>query len=259
MNPETDKRKKWLRRAGLIVGLAGVLWLLFLSLAISESPFSWYAVPTMLIVAVPFLSCVLTAWKWPLAGGILLILWGLFWPANILLTLPPGTPMPPSILIIVLPISLPSLLVGILFSLSRQGHGIPKVWNWPTPKLRQAGLVIMALAGLSSFLYEFLSRYYMEFDVVGSLMTGLFICSGFVLLTIATWAQPLWGGLIGVGYPLLIIASFVITQTADRSLLEMLWDLRFYILPIAILLVGSILVLASVRPKAGFRIVNLRK
>ena len=120
--PSSNRQKK-LYRAGLIVGLAGVLLITFFALAINEAPFSVYAVPMTLILSLPFLAMVGIAWKWPVTGGILLIAAGMFWAVSRPVTMP-AMPLPDllyGIAIGVLPLSLPLLASGILFLLSGRG------------------------------------------------------------------------------------------------------------------------------------------
>jgi len=116
--------RKWLRRTGLIVGLAGAVWLTLFIFAVSEGRFSWYSVPTVIVFVLPFLAIIAIAWKWSLIGGILLIAGGLFWPVWRLTTMPPTTqPMPlPTLALVLLSVSLPLLASGILFLLSREGR-----------------------------------------------------------------------------------------------------------------------------------------
>ena len=111
----------------MIVGLVGVIIVVLLFLVVSEAPFSMYAVPTMLVFGLPYLAMVGIAWKWPVAGGILLITASLVWPIWRLTTIYSNvSPMPLDrwlymIAIGILPISLPMLVSGILFLLSRRG------------------------------------------------------------------------------------------------------------------------------------------
>ena len=124
MATTTNNRRKWLRRAGLIVGLVGAGGLTLFILATTETLFTWYAVPTVLVLGLPFLAMVAVAWKWPLIGGILLIATGLFWTVWRAVTIPP-TPYPfllPLLVWGILPVSLPLLASGILFLLSWEGR-----------------------------------------------------------------------------------------------------------------------------------------
>ena len=117
------KARRRLYRAGLIVGLAGAVWLALFALATAESPFSMYALPTVLVLSLPFLAMVVIAWKWPVTGGILLIAASLFWAVWRSVTIP-TMPLPDllyGIAIGVLPVSLPLLASGILFLLSGRG------------------------------------------------------------------------------------------------------------------------------------------
>ncbi len=115
-------RTRWLRRAGLIVGLVGVVVMMIFFLAVGEAPFSMYAVPAMLMISFPFLVMVGIAWKWSVTGGILLITASLFWPVWRLSTLPTIPPIS-IIAFTVLPVSLILLISGVLFLCSRkEGH-----------------------------------------------------------------------------------------------------------------------------------------
>ncbi len=123
MTKPSSNRQKMLYRAGLIVGLAGVVLIALFVLAVGEAPFSMYAVPMVLIFSLPFLAMVGVAWKWPVTGGILLIFMGLFWAVWRPITMP-TMPLPDllyGIAIGVLPLSLPPLASGILFLLSGRG------------------------------------------------------------------------------------------------------------------------------------------
>ena len=118
MATSSNNRQKRLYRAGLIVGLAGAVWLALFALATAESPF------TVLVLSLPFLAMVVVAWKWPVIGGILLIAAGLFWAVWRPIAMPP-TPLRlllPILPIAILPVSLPLLATGILFLLSRRGE-----------------------------------------------------------------------------------------------------------------------------------------
>ena len=115
-----SKVRKPLYRAGLIVGLAGAIVLTLFIFTTNEGRFSWYSVPTVILFVLPLLAIMVIAWKWPLIGGILLIIGGLFWPVWRLTTMPPTSqPMPLATLaIVILPVSLLPLASGILFLLS---------------------------------------------------------------------------------------------------------------------------------------------
>ena len=127
----SSSRQKKLQWVGLTAGLAGVVVIALFAIAVGEAPFGslanfLYAVPTALIFSLPFLVMVGIAWKWPLAGGILLIIAGLFWPIWRLTTLHVNvSPISLAswlylISIGILPVSLPMLVSGILFLLSRR-------------------------------------------------------------------------------------------------------------------------------------------
>jgi hypothetical protein len=250
-----NNRQQRLRRAGLIVGLASVALWIILVFVISEGGFSWYSVPNLILV-IPFLAGVLIAWRWPFAGGIVLIVMALYELISVTairFSTPSTNPILELLLftaMAALPLGLPPLATGILFLLSGKAErpSSDKI-SMLMPKLRQAGLVIMLLAGVFCFFYEFIRSYSMRFSVIDSLQLGLVIGGSLILLTIATWAWPLWGGIIGVGYSSLIIAYYFIAQSQGRTLLQLLSDFRLDMLPFIVLLTGSALVLASVRVK----------
>lgn len=126
MATTSDNRQKWLRRAGLIVGLAGALGLTLLIFVTNGEGFNSYSVSFVIVEALPLLIMVVIAWKWSLVGGILLIAGGLFWPvarltATLLETLPQPSLTLATVILPVLPVSLPYLITGILFLLSVKG------------------------------------------------------------------------------------------------------------------------------------------
>ncbi|MFC1987416.1 hypothetical protein ACFLVH_02600 [Chloroflexota bacterium] len=123
----SSSRQKKLHRAGLVVGLAGVVVTALFSIAVGEAPFAsitnfLYSLPTALVISLPFLVMVGIAWKWPLTGGILLIAASLFWPIWRLFTMPTLPPIYMIALVIILPVSLLPLISGILFLLSGRGR-----------------------------------------------------------------------------------------------------------------------------------------
>jgi len=116
-------KRKWLRRAGLIVGLAGVAVLIVWGLFHAEGGPSRYAIPPLIIYVAPFLIGVLVAWKWPLVGGIALVVIALSW-LILFIVIVTTTPTSQSILPLVLsmfvltiPVTLLPLAAGVLFLL----------------------------------------------------------------------------------------------------------------------------------------------
>jgi len=72
MSTTSSNRRKWLRRAGLIIGLVWAGWMTIVLLVMVESHL------TAAIIGIPLLACVAVAWRWGLAGGVILIIVGLF-------------------------------------------------------------------------------------------------------------------------------------------------------------------------------------
>lgn len=119
-----SKREKWFRRAGLIIGLAGVIEITVWGLLNYEGEPSWFAVPPLSVYVVPFLAGILVAWKWSLGGGIMLIAIAIFW-LILLIAIVFSTPITQLILQLLsyiaefeLPLILPLLITGLLFLLS---------------------------------------------------------------------------------------------------------------------------------------------
>jgi hypothetical protein len=118
-----ETKIRWLRRAGLIIGVGGLVVLIVWGLFNYEGGPSQYAIPGLLIFVTPFLISVLVAWKWPLAGGIALIVIALSWLISIM-TLVFSEPIAQSIaslvlslFVIIAPVTLLPLAAGILFLL----------------------------------------------------------------------------------------------------------------------------------------------
>ena len=126
MAKQGSSRQKKLQRAGLFVGLGGSVFIALYFLAIGEKPFSVYALTGVVIFGFPFLAMVGIAWKWPMAGGILLIAAGLFWPIwrlTTMYTIASSMSLLNWLYLVaigILPVSLPMLASGILFLLSRR-------------------------------------------------------------------------------------------------------------------------------------------
>jgi hypothetical protein len=117
-----ETKIRWLRRAGLIIGVGGLVVLIVWGLFNAEGG-PKYAIPGLLIFVTPFLISVLVAWKWPLAGGIALIVIALSWLISIM-TLVFSEPIAQSIaslvlslFVIIAPVTLLPLAAGILFLL----------------------------------------------------------------------------------------------------------------------------------------------
>jgi hypothetical protein len=122
----SSNRQNGLRWAGLIVGLAGVVWFLLLGTGViwgGEGGLSWGALfPGLVVYVIPLLVGILIAWKWPLIGGILLIAEGLFWVVFVLIIEPSMSLLDVlrGLAYMILGVSLPMLVSGTPFLLSRK-------------------------------------------------------------------------------------------------------------------------------------------
>jgi hypothetical protein len=115
-------RRRWLRRAGLIVGVGGLVGLIIWGLFNAEGG-PKYAIPGLMIYVTPSLIGILIAWKWPLAGGITLVAialgWLVFVNALVFNVTTPHLAVSDMLHLSVLtaPVTLPPLAAGILFIL----------------------------------------------------------------------------------------------------------------------------------------------
>jgi hypothetical protein len=122
----SSNRQNGLRWAGLIVGLAGVVWFLLLGTGViggGAGGLSWGALfPGLVVYVIPLLVGILIAWKWPLIGGILLIAEGLFWVVFVLIIEPSMSLLDVlrGLAYMILGVSLPMLVSGTPFLLSRK-------------------------------------------------------------------------------------------------------------------------------------------
>jgi hypothetical protein len=117
-----ETKIRWLRRAGLIIGVGGLVALIVWGLFNAEGG-PKYAIPGLMIFVTPFLISVLVAWKWPLAGGIALIVIALSWLISIM-TLVFSEPIAQSVaslvlslFVVIAPVTFLPLAAGILFLL----------------------------------------------------------------------------------------------------------------------------------------------
>lgn len=112
-----SKRGKHLRLAGLVIGLTGtIIWTIFVC-----ATTHWNAtVSLVLYFTIPFLFGTLIAWRWPLAGGTILICVALYWLTRFagIGDLPTAVPRPLVYIILTMPIPLLPLAPAILFLLS---------------------------------------------------------------------------------------------------------------------------------------------
>ena len=73
---ETSKRKIWLRRAGFITGIAGIIEIFVYTVFAGEGGPGWWALPPAfvftLIFSIPIITCLVISRTRSLLGGILL-------------------------------------------------------------------------------------------------------------------------------------------------------------------------------------------
>lgn len=125
MSTTNSKRRKWLRLVGLILGIIGagglalIVWVvLAFSWGRIVEPIHWLYV---LVSGLIIIGSVAVAWKWELIGGVALIVEGL--PPIVIGTLWVTQYGLFALFLLVLPVGLPLLICGILFTLSwREGQ-----------------------------------------------------------------------------------------------------------------------------------------
>jgi hypothetical protein len=250
MNQEIIGNRNWMRWLALVVGLAGASWLIYEGLSINEAPYSWFTIPNILYAIVPLLGCLIIELRWPITGGALLIIYGLLWPIHSYVIISSlSETSNPYTLDVVLRVfvrwSLAFIIPGILFLIPRFVHRIYPAKNRSIPKFRLTGILIICLAGIFSMVITLINRFELPTSSAALALGAILSGGSLILLAVASWAKPFWGGILGTCYALLMIAFFLITQTGDRTILQMLSDLRYDIIPIIMVLIGCIIVLLS--------------
>lgn len=118
-----SSRPKWLRRAGLVVGLVAAGWWVFFGIAsgIGEGLDFVGALVHTALPGLIFLASVAVAWRWEPIGGVFLIVEGLF--VSVAYSIVFGHCPLMTIVLVLLTMSLPLLASGVLFLLSPRKGG----------------------------------------------------------------------------------------------------------------------------------------
>ena len=123
----SSKRRKWLRRLGLIIGFfIAVLWLSFgIVLSIGDGMDIIEALFHTAVPGLVFLASIIIAFRWAFAGGVFLIVEGLV--VSFAYSAIFGHCQKITIVFVILLMSLPLLVSGILLILScREGRKPPQ-------------------------------------------------------------------------------------------------------------------------------------
>jgi hypothetical protein len=255
-----------LRKAGLIIMLLPLAF--YIIFAITHGLNEYYDLSTNLIAGLSFgVPCLLftaAAWLWPRRGGVAAVVLSL-----LLLALATSSSVTSvdwhhrdfSFLMDIFVWAFPYavLLVGsiLAFVSAKKANSpdlLPRIstGNARVDKLRKAGLLIMFLFGVLTVLL-FIIGIGISGDMVlvGNLWTGLqlglVVATPPLLLAVVAWRWPLWGGGIAAG-----VSIALITLSIIRIVTDIFFPLWFFSVPLVglsfiFLLIGSILVLASVR------------
>jgi hypothetical protein len=132
----TDQRKQvmtrntiWLRRAGLITGIAGIIEIIIWVQFNFEGGPNWIALITSSMFFFPLLVGLLVSWKWPFIGGLFLLVVAILTFIGAMVTYlgrPSVNPVTELLMYAGIGFScigLPYLLPGILFTLSSKRSG----------------------------------------------------------------------------------------------------------------------------------------
>jgi hypothetical protein len=226
------------RLIGLITGTVFALALTILLLFGYESPFSFYAVPTIMAFIVPLLTGVGIGIRKPLTGGVLLLLLGCIWITSGLLDYKTSH-------VLFSPVVLPYFLTGFPFLFSRRQAG-QKTNHIPPKWLHMAGFLVTGLGALIYLVFEYISYANTLHGILEPLFTTLISSSGLIFLFICAWLSPRWGGITGAGYGIVMTAFWIFSLSAGQE-----FSLR--ILPVliypAVIIAGSVLVLISIYTK----------
>lgn len=263
-----------LHKAGLIIMLLPLAFYIIFAITHGLNKYGYWDLSTNLIAGlsygVPCLNFTVAAWLWPRRGGAVAVLLSLLLLA--LATFPRATSVDwhhrdfsflMDIFIWTFPYAI--LLVGsiLAFVSAKKANSpdlLPRIstGNARVDKLRKAGLLMMFLFGVLCVLF-FTIGMGIGGDMVlaGNLLTGLQMGLMFatppLLLTAAAWRWPLWGGVVAAGVSIAVITSNIMWIVTDIFLPL---GIRIFSWPLLglsyiFLLIGSILVLASLRKTGG--------
>ena len=257
-----------LRKAGPSMMLSPVAFYIIFAITHGLDKYGYWDLSTNLIAGlsygVPCLLFTAAAWLWPRRGGAAAVLLSLLLLA--LATSPRVTSVDwdhrdfsflMDIFIWTFPYTV--LLVGsiLAFVSAKKANSpdlLPRIstGNARVDKLRKAGLLMMFLFGFLSVLYFTVGMGIGgDMGLSGNLLTGLQMGLMFatppLLLTAAAWRWPLWGGVVAAGVFFAVITLNIIRIVT--GIFFPLWVFSWTFLGLSYIfpLIGSILVLTSVR------------
>lgn len=259
-----------LRKAGLFIMLLPFVF--YIIYPVTHGLNEYYDLSTNLIVGllygVPCLLFTAAAWLWPRRGGVAAVLLSL-----LLLALATSSRVTSvdwhhrdfSFLTDVFVVTFPYavLLVGSILALvsAKKANSpdlLPRIstGNARVDKLRKAGLLMMFVFGVLSVLYFTIGMGIGgDSGILENLLGGFLIGSVFatppLLLTPAAWRWPLWGGVVAAGVAIAVITLNIIRIVTGIFFPLWVFSWTFLGLSFIFLLIGSILVLASVRKTVG--------
>ncbi len=247
MMEAVTKNKIWLLPAGLVIGLAGIAWMISPILQYN----SGYPWDNMLFVLyfIPVIGGAMIARESPRLGGILLIIYGLLGPVNgyiIYFT----HPFAGGLYFLLQPIfqdALAFIIPGFLFLLSPPKRSASDIEKTVISKSYFTGLVITTAAAASGIISQILRFYNYPYSAAGIIMDVISGSSILVLVSITIWKRLFHGAVIGAGYSLFMVVYFLMLQAANRTV--MLSQMKYDIVPAVLMLIGSTVIIVSAIPK----------
>jgi len=125
MGTNRNVNRKWLRPVAFVASIALLIEIITWGLYHYEGGPSWVAVIPLSIYVVPFIGCLIIAWKKPFLGGIVLIgIAAILIIYSLALGLSPTSQPALTVLwmrfSVILPITFPMLITGVLFLMVKE-------------------------------------------------------------------------------------------------------------------------------------------
>lgn len=244
--------KTRLHPVGLIIGLAGAGWIISAGFPYYGTINSWDKILFILntiSLMMPLFGGLIIAQKNPRVGGILLAFFGLLGPVNGYIGYL-AHPFSADLYFLLKPFlqsALAYVIPGIIFLFAKAKPHATKYNDIPLSKHSLRGLFVISAAAVTGFILQSFRLHDFEYHATSIILGALLSSSGLAIIAIAAWKKPFMGGMLGAVYSLLMGAYFLILQATHRTV--MLSQMKHEIAPVAILFVGSIIVLMSLVPR----------
>jgi hypothetical protein len=251
---------RWLAVIGGTASMAYLIWAtaasnhLFRVSMPGLSPLPSYLESVLPEYFIPLFVCFIVAWKKPLTGGILLLIYGAVRVLNMFL------------MSLVIPLDsiamaqgiryssikywpAPFIAAGILFLIYRLSSGSSEPDNSYSAKRRITVIVFPVLASIIMIIVWFTSRSAFTFSTGVAITSALLYSVVYILFVIALWVQPKWGAIGGIGFFLFYLVNVFWIHQGYRAVTQVISQNKYAFIGAALVLTGSILSLCFLRFK----------